>query len=359
MDEQRIDRRTFIQGSSLAAACAALGEASAAPASGAAPAPLDPSKILNYNPAMGYRRLGKTGLMISEVSLGGHGAGGYDQAAVENRAAVLERAAELGLNYVDTNICEECALYGKAMRGKRDRWHIGVGSWPEKLTTEHEANLSPEGMMREIENRLRDYSTDMVDIWRPVGATWGEGQTNIQTLLMISDRVLDMVVAVFEKAKAQGKVRHLAVSAHNPKVFRRVLEAYPQFSAIIFPYLFLTKELGGDSLLELSATKDVGVIGLKPFGAGLTFGIKKQNEVQGKIDKRAHVLVKEMLREKRITAIIPGVNVPAQLEENVKGSYERGAPPTEGDKQAFNECIRTFHASLTPEYAWLRHWEVV
>ena len=58
------------------------------------------------------------------------------------------------------------------------------------------------------------------------------------------------------------------MSAHNPKVFTRVLKEYPQFSVIIFPYLFLTKELGGDSLLKLAQEKNVGVIGLKPFGAG-------------------------------------------------------------------------------------------
>jgi len=32
------------------------------------------------------------------------------------------------MNYVDNNIVEECAMYGKAMKGKRDRWHIGFAS---------------------------------------------------------------------------------------------------------------------------------------------------------------------------------------------------------------------------------------
>jgi hypothetical protein len=40
-------------------------------ASGLAAAPQN-TKILNYNPNMEYRRLGKTGLMVSAVSLGGH-----------------------------------------------------------------------------------------------------------------------------------------------------------------------------------------------------------------------------------------------------------------------------------------------
>jgi aryl-alcohol dehydrogenase-like predicted oxidoreductase len=362
MDNQRIDRRRFLRDGSLlvagAAAASALGCRAVEQAGGVAQSP---ESILNYNERMGYRRLGKTGIMISEVSLGGHGAAGYDDAAVDNRARVLERAAALGMNYVDTNIAQECELYGKALRGRRDNWYIGFASWPQKLTTEYEDQLSPERFMREIEGRLTHYRTDRLDLWRPVGATWGEGQTKRATMLMVSTRVLDMVAACFEKARQQGKVRWLGISAHNPKVFRRVLNEYPQFSVIIFPYIFLTKECGGDSLLALAQEKDVGVIGLKPFGAGTTFGVKPRELSGGAeaVDARAHVLVKEMLKEPRISAVIPGVRNVAQLEENVKGSFERGRPATEGDAVALRQATENFYAHLTPEYEWLRQWETV
>ena len=345
-------RRHFLKASSAAVAGAAVGSLRASDA-----APIDTSKILNYNPKMGYRRLGKTGLMISEVSLGGHGG-----QTVEDRVPVLERAVELGINYVDNNIDAECNLYGEAMAksssAKRDKWLIGFASWPQKITTEYEENLTPEGMIKSIEDRLKSYRTDMLDIWRPVGATWGEGQTNISTMLMVSHKTLDMVVEVFEKVHKQGKVRWLGISAHNPKVFRRVLNEYPQFSVIIFPYLFLTQEFGGDSLLKLAQEKDVGVIGLKPFGAGTTFGIKPR-EIQGRVDKRARVLVKEMLQEPRISAVIPGVNIAEQLVENVHGSYDKDKPKTAEDEQALKECTRNYYANLTPEYRWLHKWEHV
>ncbi len=322
--------------------------------------PPSSEKILNFNPQMGYRRLGKTEFWISEVSLGGHGAIGPDM--VQNRMTVLAKAVELGINYVDTNIAEECDLYGEAMAklssARRDRFFIGFASWPEKVTEEYEANLTFDGMMRCIEDRLRSYRTDCLDLWRPVGATWGEGQTQIPTMLMVSHRALDLVVQVFEKAHQQGKVRFLGISAHNPKVFRRVLNEYPQFSVIIFPYLFLTRELGGDSLLELAKQKDVGVIGLKPFGAGTTFGIKPR-EIHGAVDPRAAVLIRHMLQEKRIAAVIPGVNTPEQLLENVRGSYERNHPPRPADEQVLLECKRNYLAHLTPDYRWLRTWEYV
>ncbi|KPL12263.1 hypothetical protein AMJ85_01365 [candidate division BRC1 bacterium SM23_51] len=348
MEHKEPTRREFLKATSAAVAGAALTGCAVSRIK-----PVDTSKILNFNPKMGYRRLGKTGVMISEVSLGGHGSLG-----LQNRVEVLERAAELGMNYLDTNIVEECTQYGEALRGKRDNWHIGFASWPQKITEEYEEHLSKERFVREIEARLKHYKTDTLDIWRPVGATWGEGQTSIPTMLMVSRRALDMVVEVFEKVHREGKVRWLGISAHNPKVFRRVLNGYPQFSVILFPCLFLTRELGGDSLLALAKKKDVGVIGIKPFGAGTTFGIRP-SEIKGKLDKRAHLLVKRMLHDLSVSAVIPGVNTTEQLEENVRGSYERDRPLTAEDRRALRECRQNFYANLTSEYQWLRQWETV
>jgi hypothetical protein len=356
MSKPENTRREFLKATSATVAGASLAGIGTAGA-----APLDTSKILNYNPKMGYRPLGKTGFTISEISLGGHGA--VDEPDyVQNRVAVLEKAVEAGINYVDNNIDAECNLYGEAMDkssgAKRDKWFIGFASWPQKITPEWEENLTKEGMLKSIEDRLACYKTEMLDMWRPVGATWGEGQKAIPTMYEVSNKALDMVVEVFEKVHQQGKVRFLGVSAHNPKVFRNVLNNHPQFSVIIFPYLFLTKPLGGDSLLKLAQEKQVGVIGLKPFGAGTTFGIKPQ-EIHDKIDQRAKALVKQMLKEDRISAVIPGVNIPQQLELNVQASYERDKPQTPEEKQAVLECTRNYYAHLTPDYRWLHKWEIV
>ena len=355
MADSERTRRDFLRTSSAAAAGAMAG--SFAGGSSAEDSSIDTSKILNYNPKMTYRPLGKTGFMISEVSLGGHGG-----KTVEDRVPVLERAVELGMNYVDNNIDAECNLYGEAMSktktAGRDKWFIGFASWPQKITPDYEDQLTEEGMMKRIDDRLRSYRTEQLDMWRPVGATWGPGQNKIATLLDVGEKALDMVIRVYEKAKEQGKVRFLGISAHNPKVFRKVLSNYPQFDVIIFPYLFLTKELGGDSLLKLAAEKNVGVIGLKPFGAGTTFGIRPR-EISGRVDPRAHVLVKKMLQEQRLSAIIPGVNIPEQLEENIKGSYEREEPITPEQQAAIDECSEAYYATITPEYRWLHGWHTV
>ena len=86
-------RRDFIK-------VAAATVASSCVASTARPDAQTAAKVLNYGPRMNYRRLGKMEFMNSEIDLGGHGAGGYDERAVQNRMAVSEPAVELGMNYL-------------------------------------------------------------------------------------------------------------------------------------------------------------------------------------------------------------------------------------------------------------------
>jgi hypothetical protein len=53
------------------------------------------------------------------------------------------------------------------------------------------------------------------------------------------------------------------------------------------------------------------------------------------------------------------VNIPEQLELNVKGSYERDHPRTVADTEILEQCHKNYLAHLTPGYQWLRHWEHV
>ena len=357
MTRIRETRRDFIKAASAVVVSGSI-------ASKARPDGLAAANVLNYSPNMNYRRLGKTEFMISEIALGGHGAGGYDERAVQNRILVLERAVELGMNYVDTNIGRECDVYSEAMArsatAKRDKWFIGFASSEDEYVPGLEDQLTAAKLMSSIEDRLRSYKTDMLDLWRPVAATWAQIEPSVERRLAVTRRMCDMVVQVFEKAKGQGKVRFLGTSEHEPKVFHQVLEEYPQFQVIIFPCFFLDKKSVADALLELARKKDVGTIGMKVFGAGSVFGPRSQRHRLDtpETDRRAHALLKEKLQDRRISAIIPGVKIPEHLDENVKATHERDVPTNTEEDQAVRQCKEGFYANLTPQYQWLRKWEV-
>ena len=77
---------------------------------------------------MNYRRLGKTGLMVSEIGFGAEWLERKDAAAGK---AIIDRCEEHGINILDCWMSEPNvrSSIGAAIKGKRERWiikgHIG------------------------------------------------------------------------------------------------------------------------------------------------------------------------------------------------------------------------------------------
>ncbi|MHC4489850.1 MAG: hypothetical protein ACYSW7_11870, partial [Planctomycetota bacterium] len=144
MGNDKLSRRAFMRNTSLAAAgtvagaLAGKGQAETKSCC-SGPAPSSSAKILNYNQKMHYRRLGKSNLMVSEVSLGGHwknrNAGRYwDHFAndevpgdvAKNRSEVISACIDTGINYLDITTAAECLSYGVALKGRRDKMYVGA-----------------------------------------------------------------------------------------------------------------------------------------------------------------------------------------------------------------------------------------
>ena len=341
---EKITRREFHKAASLVVAGAAGGLTGKAVAARAKAEPkMDPKKVRGYNKKMGYRRLGKTNLWISEISLGGHcpqisqskkGIPDRDE-VLKNRKEVLVKAHELGINFIDTDMAKECRIYGQALRELklRDKFHISFASWGPKSFAEdtHKAGESRKGYwIRVLENRLRDYGTDCLDIWRPVSCLQ-----------------FDDMAAAFEVMHKAGKVRFLGVSNHEPQNIRKVTahRGLP-ISMVLFPYSVMTKE-SDSGVLAACRQKDIGVVAIKPLSAGFlaTSGTVKH--------------LKKVLSTSSLAAAIPGVKNVRQLEENVQASYTRNVALTETELQELALEARGLYDRLPQEYQWLRRWEYV
>jgi len=149
MGAKGISRREFVRDSAAAAAGIAAGMGGGVSAA-------DRKKILNYNENMEYRPLGKTGLMVSAVCLGGHwkridkiigksvmrrrgwlNANLDDPRFIKNRADVVSRCIEVGINYIDACTGQEVLAYARALKGRRDKMYFGY-SWYQ-----HEMRFKP------------------------------------------------------------------------------------------------------------------------------------------------------------------------------------------------------------------------
>jgi len=382
MENGKLSRRAFIRDTSLMAAGTVAG--ALATRADASNKPVDTSKTLNYNPKMKYRRLGKTELMISEVSLGGHwknrNAGRYwDDFAKEevpddvakNRTEVVSTCIDTGINYLDITTAAECLSYGVALKGRRDKMYVGADIHQLGPRTSGLCNVKDQ--THNVETCLRLMKTDYLDIWRPQAKMDG---TN-------TDAEVQSLLETFQKLHKAGKVRHLGMSSHSRPWFEHILRTFPEFEMIIFPCSAKTKEKGkppakdnaeevnpgyGDqtqSIFKTALEKNVGIVTIKPYFGGNVFascgkdkfpvmgvGSKEENDL-------ARLTLQCILANEAITATVPGLSTVYEVENAARASYTRLLAMTPAEKQWLMQITEERWAALPPEYAWLRDWEVV
>jgi predicted aldo/keto reductase-like oxidoreductase len=390
MNKDKLSRRSFIRKASMATAGtvagALAGKGRVSAKAGDTKTKIDTSKILNYNPKMQYRRLGKTNLMISEVSLGGHWRApwttrmggwwwgknikkGISDKITKNRTDVVSKAIDCGMNYMDITGAEECIAFGTALKGRREKMYVGADD--SQLCPRHDEFCNVKAQIHNVEECLRNFGTDYLDIWRIQAKMDG---TN-------TDADVEMMIEAFQKLHKAGKAKHLGISSHSRPWTQHVIEKYPQVEMFLFPCTARTKEKGkppvaenieernpGDepeakSVFQSLRDNDVGLITIKPFfGGGL---LKTHDKIKtGAGDKEDNDLVRLTLQcilnlNDAITAVIPGLSTVYEVENAAMASYTRPLGQTAADKKWLEQMTDQRWAVLTQDYAWLHDWQVV
>ena len=384
VEKNRLSRRTFIRNASLAAAGAiAAASAQKRTVSAKTSELADTAKILNYNQKMGYRRLGKTGLIISEVSLGGHwknraGDRYWDKFVndevpadvTKNRTDVISACIEAGINYLDIGTSAECLAYGVVLKGRRDKMIIGADDY--QLCPRKVENCTVDKLMFDIEQCCRRLQTDYLDIWRVKADMYGRS----------TDAHVEIIIETFQKAHKAGKVRYLGISSHSRAWLQHVIETFGEVQMVSFPCSAKTREKGKppvkDNIKEVNAgygadtaqsifqsvrKRDIGLVATKPFLGGKLFKVKTKFPVLGAGNKEENDLalltLQCILANDAITATIPGMSTVYEVHNAVRASHTRSLAMTPADKDLLQCVTDRRWAALPQEYAWLRDWEVV
>lgn len=318
------------------------------------------SKPLNFNSDMEYRRLGKTGLMISAACLGGHWkrvdtvvttGGGIDNPDFQkNRDEVVSRCIECGINYIDACTGSEVVVYSRALKGRRDKMHLGF-SWSEEEMRNADFRTTDK-LLGVLEKGMKEAGLDYVDLWR---ITMHE-----QSIEHTPEEVEQMIKAL-QKAKQQGKARFVGFSSHHRPHIKQMIETYPNvIDVVVTPYTARTKVLPTDSVFEAVKKGDVGVFGIKPFASNSLFkGNSAITSPTAEEDSRiARLAIRNILCNPAITAPIPGLVNLEQVDNVAKAIKER----RELDKQERADLEKAgteMWARLPDHYGWLRDFECV
>ncbi len=298
---------------------------------------------------MEYRRLGDTGLMVSELCLGCMTFG--READEEASRGLVARFLEAGGNFVDTadvytkGVSEE--ITGRALKGVRDevvlatKVRFPMGDGP------NDVGLSRKHVIQGCEDSLRRLGTDYIDLYQV--HCWDEATPPEETLATLSDLV------------RAGKVRYVGVSnftawqlmksvgVSDALGFERFVCLQPQYS--------LVERNIEREVLPVCEEEGLGVIPWSPLGGGFLSGKYRRDEeppkgsriseavdsmeeywdrraternwrvldVVGHISEEtgksyAQISLNWLLRQPAVTAPIIGARTPEQLEDNLGAS---------------------------------------
>jgi predicted aldo/keto reductase-like oxidoreductase len=193
-------------------------------------------------------RLGKTGLTVSRIGMGGIP---IQRPSEDEAIKIIHRALDLGVSFIDTAAgygnSEE--RIGKALVGRRDQVIIATKSG-QRGKAEAAA---------ELERSLERLRTDVIDIWQLHNISSAEAYAQVTGP--------GGSLEAAQEARQAGKIRHVGLSSHNLDV---AIEAVRSgfFETIQFPFNYVTRE-PADELIPLAEAHDVGFIGMKPFAGGM------------------------------------------------------------------------------------------
>jgi aryl-alcohol dehydrogenase-like predicted oxidoreductase len=341
-----VSRRDFIETGALMLAGAALGAKTHVPT-----AP-DPRKTRSYNENMDYRRLGRTGLMISVVSIGGHwkripfkpGSEEFKR----NRRDVINACLDYGINYIDACSAAEVAVYAEAVRGRREEVYMGF-DWT--LARSPAVAGSLDKLKQGMDDGLKQSGLEYVDLWR---------LTMMEQATKNSEREIENVMAALEWGKKTGKARFTGISTHHRPWIAAAVAKYPQIEVVVTPYSAGSKEKPVGSMFQALRKHDVGMVGIKPFASGNLFASRgtPDSATKAEDDQRARMALRYVLCCDVLSAAIPGLITVDQVKNAAAAVKERRE--FEAAEAARYQVLTTqMWSTLPANYQWLHDWRWV
>ena len=298
-------------------------------------------------PVLPMRTLGKSGVNVTCLGLGGFHVGHAKNAATAQ--AVIEKALESGIRFFDT---AESYQHGESER-RYGRYLIPRYRDDIFLMTKSTARTAA-GAREHLEGSLRRLNTEVIDLWQ------------IHALMDPADadgRLTAGILDVALQAQSEGKIRHIGFTGHaSPYAHIRMTENKEVMAACtacqmpINPvdaasaHSFIGKTM--PKLLE----NNIGILAMKTLADGRFFSSKARNEdviwtsdnpvIPNALSVEECILFALSLP---ISALITGAEIPEYVEDKVAIVKQFTALSTE-QRMALVEKVATFAEEGKVEY---------
>ena len=299
---------------------------------------------------MNYRKLGKTGLDVSEIGFGAWGIGKtmWIGASDAESLAALRHAIDLGLNFIDTALAygdgHSEKLVGEAVRASGKRVYIATKvppknrRWPARPGIGIEEAFPRDYVVESTETSLRNLGVEQIDVqqlhvWNPEWLASDEWRRSLEDL------------------KTSGKVKAVGISIndHQPDSALGIIETGLIDTVQVIYNIF--DQTPAANLFPACVKHGVGVIVRVPFDEGALTGRiteatvfpegdfrnhyfrddrKKQVEERVKaiaadaglasVTDVANLAMRYCLSDAAVSTVIPGMRSMSSVDGNVRAS---------------------------------------
>jgi aryl-alcohol dehydrogenase-like predicted oxidoreductase len=266
---------------------------------------------------MHYRTLGRTGLRVSEIGVGGAQFGltnymgrwdAFSDEAERMTRATIHRALELGYNYFDTapgygdGRSEE--MVGHALKGHRDRAIIATkvssGQW------------APKQIQASVETSLRRLRTDVIDVIQFHDGWYHPDQ--------VGQILRGGGLETFQQLKQDGKVRFIGFTAEGPSAGVEELIATGAFDTMQIRYSLMYQHPSdwenNEGIIRQADAVGMGVILMRPLTSGVFQRLMADAFPEIDVLDVGRLLLNYVLSDPYVDVALVGMREPRYVEIN-------------------------------------------
>ncbi|MFA6354718.1 MAG: aldo/keto reductase [Candidatus Paceibacterota bacterium] len=289
---------------------------------------------------MKYRKLGDTGLIVSEIGFGAWGIGGlsagatsYGETNDDESCKALKRAYDLGVNFYDTSDLYGAGhseeLIGEALKAVRDK--VIIATKVGFLEHRGQQDFKRDYIRKSLVESLKRLKTDYVDLY----------QLHSPDIKVVEEN--NEILETLQDLKKEGKIRVFGISVRHPDDALVAVKKL-NIKSIQANFNIIDQRIIENGLFELAKDMSVGIIARTPLNFGFLSG-KLNNTTFGPGDHRSawpksqlikwaeaprlfsflskgkltpvQVALNFCLSFEAVSVVIPGMLTEAEVEENV------------------------------------------